>query len=470
MLRPAMRGPRRVVLVTVAAVVATTAGFAAQGRASFPGPNGDIFFTGYDPNVGAPLHVYSVHPDGSSLRQLTSGPADDQAIAVAPGGSRIVVSRDTHEQCGHTYWAQGVDLFTIRADGTGLTRLTNNCPVSDSTPAWSPGGNHLVFSRFGELWSIRTDGSDLAKLTCNPPRPTGGDGGDYAPVWSPDGRTIAFQRFGDVDVMDANGDNAHIVATGGRPAFSPDGTRLAYSGPDFGDAQGLHVVSTDGTGDTRLTTGRDWSPVWSPDGTKIAFVHVASITVPQKFVIETVNANGSDPTTITDSVNASWLDWASPAGNGSGAVEPNVTATDTSCAERAAAPVTLPEATPVPSTSILASTVQPPDRLLISRVAFKPNVLRSRKAFVLRIGVRDAEGLSVANAVVQATSLRGDALPTALRLTGADGTAELRVTPTRRLRLAEGSRLVLLVRARRPIDGWAGPVSGTRLVSVRTAR
>jgi hypothetical protein len=30
--------------------------------------------------------------------------------------------------------------------------------------------------------------------------------------------------------------------------------------------------------------------------------------------------------------------------------------------------------------------------------------------------------------------------------------------------------LVLLVRARRPIDGWAGPVSGTRLVSVRTAR
>jgi hypothetical protein len=53
-------------------------------------------------------------------------------------------------------------------------------------------------------------------------------------------------------------------------------------------------------------------------------------------------------------------------------------------------------------------------RLLISRVEFKPNILRSRKA--------------------------------------------------------EGSRLVLLVRARRPIDGWGGPVAGTRLVSVRTAR
>ena len=122
-------------LVAAAAVVAATAGFAAQGRASFPGPNGDIFFTGYDRSVGPPPHLYSVHTDGSGLQQLTSGPADDEAIGVAPGGSRIVVSRDTHEQCGHAYWAQGIDLFTVDSNGTGLARLTKNCPVSESTPA-----------------------------------------------------------------------------------------------------------------------------------------------------------------------------------------------------------------------------------------------------------------------------------------------------------------------------------------------
>ena len=458
------------VLVTAAAVVATTAGLAGQGRASFPGPNGDIFFTGYDRSTGAPLHLYAVHPDGSGLRQLTTGTADDQAIGVAPGGSRVVVSRDTHEQCGHVYWAQGVDLFTLASNGTGLTRVTNNCPVSDSTPAWSPSGNHIVFSRFGELWSMRPDGTDLAKLTCNPPRPTGGDGGDYAPVWSPDGRTIAFNRFGDVYLMHADGTDARFVATGGRPSFSPDGMRLAYAGTDGGAEQGIHVVSTDGTGDRRLTTGRDWSPAWSPDGTGLAFVHVASINDPQRFVIETMKSDGSDPTTIMESVNAWSLDWASLAGSGSGAVEPSVTGTDTSCPELTPLPVTTPEPTPVAPTSVLASAVQPPDRLLISRVEFTPNVLSSRKAFVLRIAVRDTEGLNVVSAVVQATSLRGDARPTALRLTSADGTAELRVTPTRRLRFAKGSRLVLLVRARRPADGWAGAVSGTRLVSVRTAR
>ena len=460
-----MRGPRRLALVVAAAVVATAAGLAAQGRASFPGLNGDIFFTGYDRNTGAPLHLYAVHPDGSGLRQLTTGTADDQTIGVAPGGSRVVVSRDTHEQCGHTYWAQGVDLFTIDSDGTSLTRLTNNCPVSDSTPAWSPSGKHIVFSRFGELWSMRTDGTDLAKLTCDSTRPAG----DYAPAWSPDGRTIAFSRYGDVYLMNANGDNAHFVATGARPAFSPDGTRLVYAGPDFTDQQGIHVVSTDGTGDKRLTTGRDWSPVWSPDGTQIAFVHVASIADPQRFVIQTINVDGSDPTTIMDTLNASAIDWARLAGSTDG-LEPNVTGADTSCAEVAATPTAIPAATAAARTTIPASAVEPPDRLLISRVEFKPNVLRSRKTFVLRVAVRDAEGLSVVNAVVQATSLRGEAFPSELRLTRNDGTAELRVTPTRRLRFAKGSRLVLLVRARRPADGWAGAVSGTRLVSVRTAR
>jgi dipeptidyl aminopeptidase/acylaminoacyl peptidase len=310
---------------------------------------------------------------------------------------------------------------------------------------------------------MRADGTDLAKLTC-------GGAGDYAPVWSPDGRTIAFDRLGDVYLMDANGDSPRFVAAGSRPSFSPDGTKLVYAGPDFTQRQGIHVVSADGSGDKRRTTGRDWSPVWSPDGTTIAFVHVASIENPQRFVIQTMNTDGSDATTIMDSLNASSIDWADLAGGGSGAVEPNVTATDTTCAEVAAAPMTIPEATPAPQTTILASAVQPPDRLLVSRVEFKPNVLRSRKALVLRIAVRGAEGLNVVNAVVQATPLRSDALPSALRLTGADGTAELRVTPTRRLRLAQGSRLVLLVRARRPADGWAGPVSGTRVVSVRTAR
>jgi dipeptidyl aminopeptidase/acylaminoacyl peptidase len=452
--------------VIAAAVGVVIAGLVSSAQASFPGSDGDIYFTGYDRNVGIPRHVYAVRPDGTGLRRLTSGDADDEALAVAPGGGSLVVSRDTGEQCGHTYWAQGVDLFTVALDGSTLRRLTDNCPMSDSTPAWSPSGGHIVFSRVGELWSMRADGTGLAKLTCNLATSTRGDGGDYAPVWSPDGRLIAFSRYGDVYVMDANGDNARFVATGGSPAFSPNGTRLAYAGPDFGDQQGIHTISITGTDDARLTTERDADPVWSPDGKRIAFIDIASITAPQRFVLETMNADGSDRSTIVDAVNAATIDWANGA-DGTPASEPDVTAADTACTETAPPPQSSPGGSPAPTT-ILASALQPPDRLVVSSVVFNPRVLRARKAFDLQLVVRDLRGLFVANAVVQATALRGDARSSSLRLTGADGRATLRMTPTRRLRLAAGSRLVLLVRVRRPANGWASPASGTRLTSVRT--
>ena len=60
----------------------------------------------------------------------------------------------------------------------------------------------------------------------------------------------------------------------GRPALSPDGTRVAFSAPltDGSDGRyGLHVVNVDGTGLTRLTTPvvGDFDPAWSPDGSRL---------------------------------------------------------------------------------------------------------------------------------------------------------------------------------------------------------
>ncbi len=62
----------------------------------------------------------------------------------------------------------------------------------------------------------------------------------------------------------------------GRPAFSPNGRRIAFSRPVTDDSDGryaLFVVNRDGSGLRRLTRPRfaDFDPAWSPDGRLIAF-------------------------------------------------------------------------------------------------------------------------------------------------------------------------------------------------------
>ena len=73
------------------------------------------------------------------------------------------------------------EIYTIRPDGTGLTRLTNS-PGNDAHAAWSPDGKWIAFSsgrggfkdemaRGGggqptpDIFVMRADGSDVRRLT-----------------------------------------------------------------------------------------------------------------------------------------------------------------------------------------------------------------------------------------------------------------------------------------------------------------
>ena len=194
-------------------------------------------------------------------------------------------------------------LYAVEPEGARLQRISvppADGSFSDFSPSVSPDGSRVAFATFrlhSRLWFLgersleiatsALDGSDYRRLTDS-------EALDTNPAWSPDGTRIAFvsgmKRTTDwgIYTMTADGSDlrritpASLVATKDLPMWSPDGRRLAFLVNDA-DATALYTVAADGSDPTRISAvwGRS-SPhlcritrvpaAWSPDGTRIAFV------------------------------------------------------------------------------------------------------------------------------------------------------------------------------------------------------
>lgn len=126
--------------------------------------------------------------------------------------------------------------------------------------------------------------------------------------------------------------------------------------------------------------------------------------------------------------------------------------------------VVSPKPTPTPTT-IAVNNVSLPDRLVIDRVSFSPNPLRSRSTPVTaRFHVSDLHGLSVQGALVYALGLPyGWTYNAPEQATDANGWVTLVIRPTRNMPLRRGD-LVMFIRARKPGDNLLAGVSTRRLV------
>lgn len=151
-----------------------------------------------------------------------------------------------------------------------------------------------------EIYLTRADGSGLiGNLTGDPIAQ------DIDPAWSPDGTRIAFARklvnktTYDLFIMSSEGGGLQRVTTNSvddrQPAWSPDGARIAFARGSGGDGYSqIFVINTDGTGETALTAAKagklDAEPAWSPDGTQIAFASDRDGTLTE---IYTMSSDGS---------------------------------------------------------------------------------------------------------------------------------------------------------------------------------
>ena len=315
--------------VLAAALIFAPVGLAATfSGATLPGTNGSL---AYDALIGKRYQVFTSKADGSAPQQLTHF-ADSDSIwaAWSPRGNQIAFERDIYKG---VFVTRAV-IVTMDADGSGLHVLT---PTGfNGRPSWAPSGKQIAYStlQYGKQATVSVmaaNGTGVKPVMSIPlPEKTfqaKGGKGLGSPTFSPDGKRIAFiwsKKAGAAAIYTINASGGGLKQVtpwrkGGladKIDWSPDGSRIAFSSPGFGDVPGtssnVFTVRPDGTGLVKLTKSsggeiNNGLDSWSPDGKKIAFVSNPTGT----YAIYVMNANGSGVTQVTHGPEAHRAAWGS---------------------------------------------------------------------------------------------------------------------------------------------------------------
>jgi dipeptidyl aminopeptidase/acylaminoacyl peptidase len=118
--------------------------------------------------------LYVMNADGSNPRRITPADREAQYATWSPDGTRIAFTFVTDG---------GFDLFTIRPDGSGLRRLTSDgAQGQNNWPMWSPDSTQIAWGKEEGIWAMNADGSRKRSVT---------EAGGVPAAWAP-GPYISF--------------------------------------------------------------------------------------------------------------------------------------------------------------------------------------------------------------------------------------------------------------------------------------
>lgn len=247
-------------------------------------------------------------PGNPDFRQAVHRLAD-QTLQAALGTPGIAATRVLFVRDGKVYH--------IDQDGADQ-KLVSSTDRQAMSPAWGADGRHFAYMEFqaGKGWLF------LQEMTTGKKTPVSTTGAalDFTPAFSPDGQTIAFSRATeegtDLYTINIKSNCCLRRLTVGRfsdnlsPTFSPDGQRIAFVSTRPGLPQ-IYVMAADGT-DQQLfapfdygVTGSSNAPEWSPDGQSVAFHRDVAGTL-QVFVLDVRTRTVRQLTSVGRNEDPSW--------------------------------------------------------------------------------------------------------------------------------------------------------------------
>lgn len=210
-------------------------------------------------------------------------------------------------------------LVILFPDGTVEERITpSGVP---HLAVWAPNGKSVYFTKIdkapqggGSLNIYRLNLVDHSEARATNLKPMPGTRSILSFTVSPDDRTIVFCMVGEKEYgislwrIGTNGKGLELLVKYGKnPAWSPDGTKIAYSsnylptGEKISEFEEILIYDVQTKQVSRVTNNawRDADPVFSPDGTRIAFLSARHMEIGHGSEIFVINLDGAGETRLT---------------------------------------------------------------------------------------------------------------------------------------------------------------------------
>ena len=261
-------------------------------------------------------------PTDTATPTLTATPTATLTPTRTPigGGGNIAY---TSMRLGSKYGSPSYEISLLDPNTGAVRSLTQNLDMVNSSPAWSPDGERLVYASDNLLYFVDANGENVSKVDSQ------FGSSLYHPSWSQDEKIlVSYSAPGKYpQLWQANDQELEWNAVTPDISFqfntvlSPDGKMYAFSGSPgtifsewfqffFGGfrltfydipPRDIYLVDVETGEMIQLTSGPedDFDPAWSPDGQRLAYV---SAVDEKNTEIFTVNRDGSDLTQLTSNI------------------------------------------------------------------------------------------------------------------------------------------------------------------------